>query len=188
MFSQKVTAAVPTPTSPSPAPPAATRRPWWSSYAPPRPALRTIVIALVSATIGLLALAALTKVTGNPFLIPPLAASMALVVGAPKLPLSQPRNVIGGQVVSAAVGGFVGLMGHSLWLGAVAGALALAAMMLCRVPHSPAAATAVIGATTATVPGWEFVFLAGAAAAVLVLVGVVGNRLNGTPEYPVYIW
>ncbi|MFD6676982.1 HPP family protein [Rhodococcus zopfii] len=78
------------------------------------------------------------------------------------------------------------LGGHSLWLGAVAGAHATAAMMVCRVPHSPAAA--VIGATAGTVPGWEFVLLAGAAAAVLVLIGVVGNRLNSTPEYPVYIW
>lgn len=165
-----------------------TRRPWWSSSAPPRPPLRTIVIALLGAATGLLTLAALTEVTGNPFLIPPMAASVALVVGAPTLPLSQPRNVIGGQLVSAAVGAAVGFVGHSLWLGALAGAVALAAMMLARVPHSPAAATAVIGTVSPTVPGWEFVLLAGAAAAVLALIGVVVNRANGIPEYPAYLW
>ena len=60
--------------------------------------------------------------------------------------------------------------------------------MLCRVPHSPAAATAVIGATTTAVPGWEFVALAGAAAAILVLIGVIGNRFNGAADYPTYCW
>ena len=163
-------------------------KPWWVSGAPPRPPAKTIAIALVAAAVGLLALAALTVATGMPWLIPPLAASMALIMGAPKLPLSQPRNVIGGQMVSAAVGAVVGLFGNSLWLGALAGALALSAMMLCRVAHSPAAATAVIGATTAAVPGWGFVLLAGAAAVALVLVGVIGNRLNGDSGYPIYIW
>lgn len=174
--------------APAPVTSAATREPRWRSSAPPRPRMRVIAIALAVSAVGLLALAALTALTREPFLIPPLAASMALIVGAPNLPLSQPRNVIGGQVVSAAVGALIGLVGHSPWLGALAGALALAAMMLCRMPHSPAAATAVIGATAATVPGWEFVLLAGSAAAILVVVGVVGNRLNGASEYPAYIW
>ena len=168
--------------------PAEPRKPWWESSAPPRPPVRTIVVALVAAAAGLMALAALTHLTNLPWLIPPLAASMALIVGAPKLPLSQPRNVVGGQMISALVGALVGLAGHSLWLGALAGALALAAMMATRVPHSPAAATAVIGATTAAVPGWEFVLLAGAAAVVLVLIGVVGNRYNGARDYPIYVW
>ncbi|BBZ06993.1 membrane protein [Mycolicibacterium doricum] len=174
--------------SPDGVAPASKRKPWWVSAAPPRPPVKTIAIALFAAAVGLLVLAALTVGTGIPWLIPPMAASMALVVGAPKLPLSQPRNVIGGQMVSAAVGAVVGLMGHSLWLGALAGALALAAMLLCRVPHSPAAATAVIGTMSATVPGWEFVLLAGAAALVLVLAGVLGNRFNGARDYPIYVW
>ena len=188
MFSQQAPVADSSPSMSSPPVLDAARRPWWRSSASPRPALRTVALALIAAALGLLGLAALTEVTGSPFLIPSMAASMALVVGAPKLPLSQPRNVIGGQIVSAAVGASVGLLGQSLWLGALAGALALAAMMLARVPHSPAAATAVIGTTATTVPSWEFILLAGSAAAVLVLVGLVVNRLNGAPEYPLYIW
>jgi len=163
------------------------RTPWYLTAAPARPPIRTIAIATVASAVGLLALAALTELSGEVFLIPPLAASMALIVGAPKLPLAQPRNVIGGQMVSAAVGALVALFGDSLWLAAVAGALALGAMLLCRVPHSPAAATAVIGVVTA-VPGWQFVLLAGAAAVVLVVIGIVGNRLNGAADYPIYYW
>nr|WP_254777843.1 HPP family protein [Rhodococcus triatomae] len=132
-------------------------------------------------------LAALTELTAEPFLIPPLAASMALVVGAPRLPLSQPRNVIGGQAVSAAVGVSIGAwLGDSLWFGALAGALALGAMLVCRVPHSPAAATGMIGVTT-SVAAWQFVLVVSAAAIVLVAVGVIGNKLNGA-KYPVYLW
>ena len=41
-------------------------------------------------------------------------------------PLAQPRNVIGGHVMSATVGVLVGMIGiDSLWAGALAGALAL---------------------------------------------------------------
>ena len=158
------------------------------SAAPPRPPLRTIAIAFTGALVGLTGLAALTYAFGLPLLIPPLAASMALIVGAPKLPLAQPRNVIGGQVLSATTGAVVGLFGHSLWLGALAGAVALAAMTVCRMPHSPAAATAVIGATSTAVPGWEFVLLAGVASLILVIVGFATNRGNGVRDHPVYIW
>ena len=159
---------------------------WWQSSAPARPSARTVAIATTSSVIALVALAAITFISGEPLLIPPMAASMALVVGAPKLPLAQPRNVIGGQIVSALVGAIIGLAGHSIWLSAVAGGLALGAMMLLRMPHSPAAATAIIGVTT-SVPGWEFVLLAGCAAVVLVVIGLAGNRANKT-EYPVYVW
>ena len=38
------------------------------------------------------------------------------------------------------------------------------------------------------VPGWQFVLLAGAAAVVLVVIGIVGNRLNGAADYPIYYW
>lgn len=160
--------------------------PWWKSSAPPRPGARTIFVATASSVLALVVLAIVTIASGEPLLIPPMAASMALVVGAPKLPLAQPRNVIGGQLVSALVGVLFGLAGDSLWLAAIAGGVALGAMMIARMPHSPAAATAIIGVTTG-IPGWEFVALAGCAALVLVLIGLAGNRLNKV-DYPTYVW
>lgn len=109
---------------------------------------------------------------------------MALVAGAPQLPLSQPRNVIGGQVVSALVGVGTGLISHSIWAAAIAGGLALGAMLLLRMPHSPAAATAVIG-TLATTGQVAFVVCAGIAAGVLVGFGILRSLLSG-PSYPTY--
>lgn len=73
----------------------------------------------------------------QPVLIPPLAASAALVHGAPGLPISQPRNLVGGQLLSAVVGfGVLAVAGSGPWAAAVAGGLALVAMLLAHVPHS----------------------------------------------------
>jgi CBS-domain-containing membrane protein len=112
---------------------------------------------------------------------------MALVIGGAHFPLSQPRNVIGGHIMSAIVGVLVGTIGiDALWGGALAGALALGVMKLMRVSHSPAAATAMIAVVPA-IPRWEFVVLIGSAAAILVAVGLVGNKINRA-KYPHYWW
>ena len=165
-----------------------TSRPQWlpSSGAPARPPLPVLATATVAAALALGTLAALSYLSGHALLIPPMAASMALVAGAPGLPLSQPRNVIGGQLISALVGVGVGLAGHSLWAGALAGGLALGAMLLTRTAHSPAAATAVIGAVS-TQDQVSFVVCAGLAAVVLVLFGWARARLR-LAEYPAYWW
>lgn len=156
------------------------------SKAPARPTMTTLLFATLTSTVALVTLVGLGIPTGHFLLIPPMAASMALVAGAPSLPLSQPRNVIGGQVISAIVGVTVGLASHSLWAAAIAGGLALGAMLLTRTSHSPAAATAVIGATT--VDGQlTFVACAGIAAIVLVLFGLSRSAFRRT-TYPLYWW
>lgn len=165
--------------------PSSTR--WYVSSAPPRQRLRVIVVETAVSLVALGIVAGLTALTREPWLIPPLAASMALVVGGAHFPLSQPRNVIGGHVASAIVGVLVGTMGvNALWAGALAGALALGVMKLTRMSHSPAAATAMIGVAP-SIPRWEFVVLIGAAAAILVAVGLVGNKINRA-KYPHYWW
>ena len=154
--------------------------------APERPRLRTIAGAVLAATAALLALVAIGALSGQVLLIPSMAASMALIAGAPTLPLAQPRSVIGGQLVSAAIGVASGFASHSPWAAAIAGGIALGAMLLTRTSHSPAAATAVIGALA--VDGrLRFVVCAGAAAVVLVLFGLLRARLDRTP-YPQYWW
>lgn len=89
-------------------------------------------------------------------------------------------------MISAIVGVTVGLVSHSLWAAAIAGGLALGAMLLTRTSHSPAAATAVIGAMT--VDGQlSFVACTALAAVVLVLSGLLCSTLTRT-AYPVYWW
>jgi CBS-domain-containing membrane protein len=168
--------------APAPTPPR-----WYVSSAPPRQRLLVIVVETIVSLVALGIVAALTALTREPWLIPPLAASMALVIGGAHFPLSQPRNVIGGHITSAIVGVLVGAFGmDALWGGALAGALALGVMKLMRMSHSPAAATAMIAVAPA-IPRWEFVVLIGSAAAILVAVGLVGNKINRA-KYPHYWW
>ena len=124
---------------------------------------------------------------GYSLLFPPLAASMALIAAGTALPLAQPRNVVGGHVVSALVGfAAVALLGSGGWAAALAGACALGAMLVLRMSHSPAVGTAVIvGATApAALPFLELLVLA---SLILVVFGIVGARLEGK-TYPVYWW
>ncbi|MEU9699949.1 HPP family protein [Streptomyces sp. NPDC047981] len=157
-----------------------------TTAAPPaRPHPRAVALATAVSVTALLALVALGTVLDQPLLIPPLAASMALVAGAPDLPLAQPRSVVGGQLLSALTGFAVLLVtGPSLWGAALAGGLALGVMMAARTPHSPAAATAVI-VTLQNPPFWTFLALLALASVLLVAVGLAGARVTGR-TYPAY--
>ncbi|MFE0643863.1 HPP family protein [Streptomyces sp. NPDC058877] len=172
-------AAVPAVTPPSV--PAATGRP----RPPARPRPRVVFVSTTASVTALLLLVAVGALLRQPLLIPPLAASMALVAGAPDLPLSQPRSVVGGQLLSALTGfGVLAAAEPGPWAAAVAGGLALGAMTLARTPHSPAAATAVIVALQAP-PFWSFLGLLALAALLLVALGPVAARAAGR-TYPRY--
>ncbi|WP_438818628.1 HPP family protein, partial [Streptomyces venezuelae] len=152
---------------------------------PPRPRPRVLLLSTAGSVAALLLLVAVGTVLDQPLLIPPLAASMALVAGAPDLPLSQPRSVVGGQLLSALTGfAVLTVASPGLWAAAVAGGLALGVMMLARTPHSPAAATAVIVALQSP-PFWSFLGLLALACLLLVAVGLGSARATGR-TYPVY--
>ncbi|OII64417.1 HPP family protein+B94 [Streptomyces sp. CC53] len=156
--------------------------------APARAPGAAISVATLSGVVSLVLLVVIGVLLDQTVLIPPLAASAALVFAAPALPLAQPRSVVGGQLVSAVVG-FVCLAagGSSVWTAAVAGGLAIGAMALARTPHSPAAATAVI--VVLTQPSAPlFLSLLLLATLVLVGVGIVAGRSGKTARYPTYWW
>ncbi|MFF5424682.1 MULTISPECIES: HPP family protein [unclassified Streptomyces] len=172
-----VPATPPAPVAPAPA---ATRlRP------PARPRPLAVLAATAASTAALLLLAALGTVLHHPLLIPPLAASMALVAASPELPLSQPRSLVGGQLLSALAGfAVLAVAGPGLWSAAVAGGLALGVMMLARTPHSPAAATAVIVALQ-NPPFLAFTALLLLSCLLLVAVGLAAARATRR-AYPTY--
>ncbi|MEV6839739.1 HPP family protein [Streptomyces sp. NPDC051133] len=119
---------------------------------------------------------------------PPLAASAALVHSTPRLPLAQPRSLIGGHLLSA-IGGYLVLAtcGSSSWAAALAGGLALGTMMITRTPHSPAAATAVIVVLQSPAP-LRFLALLLTATLLLVSAGIVAGLPRHAPRYPAYWW
>ncbi len=158
------------------------------SRAPARPTPAAAAHALASATSVLLLLVAIGAAVHEPLLIPPLAASAALVHSAPALALAQPRSVIGGHLLCAAVGLAVhATFGGSLWSAAGAAGLALGTTMLARTPHSPACATAVIAVLQGPAPA-RFLSTLLAATILLVGAGVAAARLRRAVAYPSYWW
>ena len=130
------------------------------------------------------------------FLIGSFGASAALLYGAPHSPFAQPRHLVLGQVIAAAVGVTAfKLVGHHVGVAAglaVAGTIMI--MQLVQALHPPAGATAliaVLGPAQVHRLGYEFVLtpvLLGAL--ILLVVAVVVNNLSPDKEchYPLTWW
>ncbi|MEU6879446.1 HPP family protein [Streptomyces sp. NPDC046712] len=171
------------PSEPKTARPAKLLRP------PARPAPGAALHSISGATAVLLGLVAIGALIHEPVLIPPLAASAALVHSAPTLPLAQPRSVIIGHLLGSAVGfGVLAAVGSSAWAAAVAAGITLAGNIAARTPHSPACATAVVIVLQTPDPVRFLPLLLGAAV-LLVLTGYAASRMRrGAPRYPAYWW
>lgn len=129
-----------------------------------------------------------------PLLIGSLGASAVLVYGAPRSPLAQPRNLVGGHMLSALIGVLAWqLLGTIPWLAAAfAVATAIAAMHLTRTLHPPGGATAliaVIGSERIHAAGFWYVLLpATVGPLILLLVAVLVNNLASQRHYPETWW
>ncbi|NCO58687.1 MAG: HPP family protein [Nitrospirae bacterium CG18_big_fil_WC_8_21_14_2_50_70_55] len=121
-------------------------------------------------------------------------ASAVLIYGAIKSPLAQPRNVLGGHVVSALVGVASYQLLHGwMWVAcAVAVATAIAVMHALRCLHPPGGATAliaVIGGAKIHALGYLYALIpAGLGALVMLIIAVLVNNLAPTRRYPEYWW
>ena len=125
-------------------------------------------------------------------LIGSFGASAVLAYAAIKSPLAQPRNLIGGHVVSGLVGvACYQLFGQTIWLAsALAVSFAIVAMLATKTLHPPGGATAliaVIGGVKIHNLGFLYAFVpAGAGAAVLLVVALLVNNLSKNRRYPEY--
>jgi CBS-domain-containing membrane protein len=137
----------------------------------------------------LLALVAVGSVVHEPVLIPPLAASAAIVHSAPRLPLAQPRSVIAGHLLCAGIGyAILAALGSAPWVAALAAGIGLAVMTAARTPHSPACATAVVIVLNQP-RALTFVPLLAGSVVVLVLAGWAASCARPrAPRYPAYWW
>lgn len=84
--------------------------------------------------------------TDNIFLIGSFGASSVLVFGSTNSPLAQPRNLVGGHLISAIIGVTIQkLIPDNLWLAsALSVSLAIVAMQITKTLHPPGGATALI--------------------------------------------
>ncbi len=123
-------------------------------------------------------------------LIGSFGASAVLIYGAIGSPLAQPRNLLGGHILSAVVGvSCFRLFSSQLWLAsALAVATAIAVMQVTGTVHPPGGATAliaVIGSDKIHALGFMYVLVpVGVGAVLMLIVALVVNKL-GKREYPV---
>ena len=118
-------------------------------------------------------------------------ASAVLIYGVILSPLAQPRNLIGGHVISAVIGVAVfQIAGDNFISAGLAVALAIVAMTLTDTTHPPGGATAliaVIGGDTIHELGFLYAVMpAGLGALLLLLVALVVNNIPKTRRYPLY--
>lgn len=127
----------------------------------------------------------------NVFLIGSFGASSVLVYGAIQSPLAQPRNLIGGHVVSAIVGVTVGLLlPDIIWLTApLAVASSIVCMQVTRTLHPPGGATALIAVTggtkIASLGYWYVLSPVLSGTIILLLVALLFNNITPKRHYPV---
>ncbi len=124
------------------------------------------------------------------FIIGSFGASAVLIYGAIRSPLAQPRNLIGGHVISAIIGVAAYKIFHThIWFASsFAVATAIAAMHATKTLHPPGGATAliaVIGSQKIHNLGFYYAFIpVGAGAFIMLVVALLVNNLCKTRKYP----
>lgn len=117
-------------------------------------------------------------------------ASAVLIYGAVESPLAQPRNLIGGHILSAFIGVTCWkLLGCSPWLAsALSVSLAIFFMHLSKTLHPPGGATAliaVIGNDSIHALGYKYMLIpAGTGALIMLIIALGVNNIPKNRKYP----
>jgi len=164
---------------------------------PPRVSNEEIFWSWLGAFLGIAAVAGVGRLffagLDLTLMIGSFGASAVLLYGAPRSPLAQPRNLIGGHMLSALVGVLCWAFLHETpWLAqALAVATAIALMHLTRTLHPPGGATALIatlGSAEITRLGFWYVLMpATVGPLILLVVALLVNNIPTSRRYP-EIW
>ena len=164
------------------------------TQSPPRVGLIEILWSWIGSFLGIAAVgllhfrvldqSALIMIIGS------FGASAVLVYGAIRSPLAQPRNLIGGHVLSAIVGvAAYQYLGGQPWLAAaMAVSVSIALMHLTKTLHPPGGATAliaVIGGDSVHNLGYLYAIVpVGLGAGVMLTIALMVNNISKDHRYP----
>lgn len=144
------------------------------------------VDALVSATGVLLAVSFICFLAvfyHYPMAMGPLAASCILVFAAHSGPLSQPRPIIGGHILSTTIGLISwSIFGKSIPIIIITLTIVLILMSLTKTIHPPAAASALVAINFET--GWGYLIPITIGALLIVIISILYNNLFPKRQYP----
>ncbi|MES2411480.1 MAG: HPP family protein [Bacteroidota bacterium] len=125
------------------------------------------------------------------YLIGSFGASSVLVYGVIQSPLAQPRNLIGGHLVSALIGVTVQKFAPDvLWITApLAVSLSIVLMQITKTLHPPGGATALIAVTGSAelknLGYWYVISPVLAGSMILLLAALFFNNITSNRQYPV---
>jgi CBS-domain-containing membrane protein len=169
-----------------------------TTQSPPRVSLSEILWSWLGAFLGIAAVAYINygvlDKTDLVMIIGSFGASAVLIYGAIKSPLAQPRNLLGGHVISALIGVTAfKLVEPNLWLAAaLAVATSIAVMHATKTLHPPGGATALIAVISgAKVHNLGYLYAlvpVGAGALVMLAVALLVNNLAPRRRYPEFWW
>lgn len=164
------------------------------SSSPPAPGIQEIAWSWLGAFLGIAAVSVihfnLLEQTDLIMVIGSFGASAVLIYGAIRSPLAQPRNLMGGHILSAIIGVFCYQTFHGeMWLAAaLAVATAIGVMHATRTLHPPGGATAliaVLGGEKVHELGYLYVLVPVASGAlIMLLVALLINNIPKTRKYP----
>lgn len=156
------------------------------SVCPPRPSHGHIFCTFLGTFLATGAVASIAWLSNTQLIMAPFGATCALAFGVPDSPLAQPRNIVGGHVLSTLVGlVFLHTMGVSGLSMALAVAVAIAAMLLTSTLHPPAGADPLVVMTIGA--SWGFLVTPVAAGSLLLVVcALTFNNLVTERAYPKY--
>jgi CBS-domain-containing membrane protein len=143
--------------------------------------------SVLSSAVSIWSILFVTHWYGEPLLIGSFGASAVLLFSAPGGELSQPRNLVGGHVISAVIGVIlVKLCGPTTLATGLAVGLAIGAMYLTHTLHPPGGATALIAVAGSA--GWEFVIVPVLLGTIILLINaILVNNFVHHRKYPV-VW
>ncbi|OIQ12904.1 HPP family protein [Moorella thermoacetica] len=145
-----------------------------------------IFVSWLGAFLGIGTVAALSLVYKMPLLVLSFGASAVLIYGVPDVPLAQPRNVVGGHIISAATGiSIYYFFGTTWWSAALATSLAIVLMLITGTVHPPGGATALGAVLNQASPIYILTPVA-AGAAIMVIIALLVNNLSPNRRYPRY--
>lgn len=166
---------------------------------PPRKPLSKIGWSWLGAFVGIYSISLLSKYIhftdyDQLFLVGSFGASAVLIYGAPQVEYAQPRNLVGGHLISA----FIGISVYKFipfdiaMTSALAVSLSIVVMHLTKTIHPPGGATAliaVIGSDQIHNLGYLYVLSPiGTGVLIMLLVALVVNNISSNPKrhYPVF--
>ena len=169
-----------------------------SGQSPPTVGISEVVWSWIGSFLGIAAVSLihykLLDRTGLMLIIGSFGASAVLIYGAIRSPLAQPRNLLGGHILSAFIGvtAFQWLGGEPWLAAAVAVSTSIAVMHLTRTLHPPGGATAliaVLGGGPVHNLGYLYVLMPAAlGAGIMLLIALLVNNIPKSRRYPEFWW